>query len=59
MLHRLESEHATGNFRQAAPTGQLYRMVHPNRVIECRVVDVQGEDHAFVTDRAPVRRVHC
>lgn len=45
LLNRLESEQAAGDFRQAAPTGQLYRMVHPKRIIECRVVDVQGEDH--------------
>ncbi len=45
LLHRLEPDQAAGDFRQAAPTGQLYRMVQPKHVIECRVVDVQGEDH--------------
>lgn len=45
LLHRLEPDQTAGDFRQAAPTGQLYRMVQPRLIIECRVVDVQGEDH--------------
>lgn len=31
-------------YRQAASTGQLYRMVRPEVLIECRLLDLQAED---------------
>lgn len=31
-------------FRRAASTGQLYRMVRPEVIVECKVMDLQAED---------------
>ena len=40
------------SFRKAASSGQLYRMVRPDQLLECRVLDVQTLD----TKERPIRR---
>lgn len=40
------------NYRKAASTGQLYQMVRPEIVIECRALDVQVED----SDGRPIKQ---
>jgi len=44
-------------YRRAASSGQLYYMVEPQHVVECRVLDIQGEDAKGRPIRQPVVRM--
>lgn len=44
LLALLEALKTDSTYRRAASTGQLYEMVRPEAVVECRVLDVQVED---------------
>jgi hypothetical protein len=44
MLALLQPLDVDSSYRRAASTGQLYRMVRPEVLVECRVLDVQVED---------------
>jgi hypothetical protein len=52
LLRTLEPHVRPSQFRQAASTGQLYSMVEPTAIMECRVLDVQAED----AKGRPIRR---
>ncbi|MCB0919256.1 MAG: ATP-dependent DNA ligase [Actinobacteria bacterium] len=45
LLQTLAPLQAGGDYRQAANSGQLFHMIEPVHIIECRVVDVLSEDH--------------
>jgi hypothetical protein len=44
-------------FRRAASSGQLYYMVEPQHIVECRVLDVQAEDAKGRKIRQPMLRI--
>ena len=52
LLRALGPDVRPSQFRQAASTGQLYSMVEPTAIMECRVLDVQAED----AKGRPIRR---
>jgi len=44
LLARLSALETASKYRRASSTGQLYTMVEPSMLLECRVLDVQVED---------------
>jgi hypothetical protein len=44
LLERLRVLEAPSQYRRAASTGQLYQMIRPEVIVECRVLDIQAED---------------
>lgn len=44
LFDRLRGSVRQSQYRQAASSGQLYQMVEPELVVECRVMDLQVED---------------
>ena len=57
LLDRLRTLDAPSQYRRAASTGQLYQMVRPEVIVECRVLDVQVEDSKERPIRQPELRL--
>ena len=57
LLARLRDLDAPSEYRRAASTGQLYQMIRPDVIVECRVLDVQVEDSKGRPIRQPELRL--
>lgn len=44
LLERLRVLDVLSQYRRAASTGQLYQMIRPELIVECRVLDIQAAD---------------
>jgi len=53
LLDLLQPLTCASQYRQAASSGQLYYMVEPQHIIECRILDVQVEDSKGRSIRRP------
>lgn len=57
LLERLTPLAIASQYRRAASTGQLYQMIRPEILVECRVMDVQAEDSKGRAIRQPELQV--